>query len=480
MNSPFILTLLFSGVAIAQSPGTFRATGNMTAPRFGHTATLLPDGKVLIAGGNRTCVIGSRCLTPEQAEIYDPATGTFTATGSMNTVSAYRDAVLLPNGKVLIAGSSVELYDPSTGEFHTAGKPATEVYVTALLNDGRVLLMGSPGAELFDPVSGAFSPVANWPGLDFRGDDPATSSYWYPVVLASGKVLLAPYDAGGCKIYDPAAGTFSPTGAPVPFLGVPHRTLLLNGAVLFTGGSDGGSGNVNRASLYDPAAGIFASNGSMSTPREEHSATLLPDGTVLAAGGAGQSNCMTPPLASAEIYDPATRGFSTTGSLASARHAHTATLLNNGQVLITGGTAFTAGCSNLVGSSINGMFSAELYTPAVLVPAPSLFSTSGDGKGQGAIWHAQTGQIASAGNPAVAGEALTMYTTSLADGSVIAPRVAIGGRLAQVLFFGPAPGYPGYYQVNFVVPDGAPSGPAVPVRLTYIGRSSNVVTIGVQ
>jgi uncharacterized protein (TIGR03437 family) len=189
---------------------------------------------------------------------------------------------------------------------------------------------------------------------------------------------------------------------------------------------------------------------------------------------------MHPPLASAEIYDPATSGFSTTGSLASVRQNHTATLLNNGQVLITGGMAFTGGCFNFVGSSTNGMSSAELYTPAVLVPAPALFSTSGDGKGQGAIWHGQTGQIATADNPVVAGEAVSMYTTSLSDGSVITPQVIIGGRLAQVLYFGAAPGYPGYYQVNFVVPDGVPPGPAIPVRVTYIGRSSNAVTIGVQ
>ena len=185
-------------------------------------------------------------------------------------------------------------------------------------------------------------------------------------------------------------------------------------------------------------------------------------------------------LASAEIYDPAISGFSTTGGLASARLLHTATLLNNGQVLITGGEAFTAGCSSLVGSSIGGMSSAELYTPAVVVPAPALFSTSSDRKRQGAIWHAQTGQIATADNPADAGEALSMYTTSLADGSVIAPQVIVAGRLAQVLYFGAAPGYPGYYQVNFRVPNGVPPGPAVSVRLTYIGRSSNAVTIGVQ
>ena len=491
-----VLSLLLLGVGshtsmvMAQSAGTFAATGNMTAPRLRHTATLLPDGKVLIAGGDTACYTGLLyCLRPDHAELYDPAAGTFTATGSMTTTYV-TGAVLLPNGKVLIAGylpgvtqttASLELYDPSTGNFTIAGKPATLTAVdsASLLNDGSVLLIGRAGtpppgvhAELYDPVSETFSPIANWPRQD---------NYLYPVVLAGGEVLLAPYDSlSGCEIYDPVTGTFNLTGALGDFLGVPHRTLLLNGSALFTGGSDW-LGNTNRAKLYDPAAGIFASNGSMSTPREDHSSTLLPDGTVLVAGGAGQSGNGYPPLASAEIYDPATSGFSTTGSLASARIAHTATLLNNGQVLITGGTAFTGGGQPLpTGTPINGMSSAELYTPAELVLAPALFSASGDGKGQGAIWHAQTGQIATADNPAVAGENLSAYTTSLADGSVIAPRVAIGGRLAQVLYYGAAPGYPGYYQVNFRLPNGVASGPAVVLRLTYLGRSSNEVTIGVR
>src|SRR5262249_28161615 len=112
--------------------------------------------------------------------------------------------------------------------------------------------------------------------------------------------------------------------------------------------------------------------------------------------------------------------------------------------------------------------------------APVLFSMSGDGQGQGAIWHAQTGQIATADNPAVGGEAVSMYTTRLSDGRVVTPQVIVGGRLAPVLYYRAASGYPGYYQVNFVVPAGVPTGPAVSVRLTYIGRSSNAVTIGVR
>jgi hypothetical protein len=202
---------------------------------------------------------------------------------------------------------------------------------------------------------------------------------------------------------------------------------------------------------------------------------LLPDGAVLITGGygmgpIGNSCCVSlGSIASAELYDSSTGTFTATGNMTARRAYHTATMLNDGRVLITGG-AFPP----------SGLSSAEIYTPPVLIPAPALFSISDDGRGQGAIWHAQTGQIASANNPAVAGEALSMYTTGLTAGSVIPPLVTVGGCVAQVLYFGDAPGYPGYYQVNFRVPGGIPPGPAVPVRLMYIGRFSNEVTVGVQ
>jgi uncharacterized protein (TIGR03437 family) len=142
--------------------------------------------------------------------------------------------------------------------------------------------------------------------------------------------------------------------------------------------------------------------------------------------------------------------------------SHTTTLLPDGTVLAAGGY--------ILGPSATS--SAELYRPAALTPAPRLFP--------GAIWHATTGMPISPEVPAGAGEILSMYTTSLIDGSVIPPRVIVGGRLAQVLYFGPAPGYPGYDQVNFVQPQGAASGSAVPVRLTYLDRSSNEVAISVK
>jgi hypothetical protein len=210
----------------------------------------------------------------------------------------------------------------------------------------------------------------------------------------------------------------------------------------------------------------------MSVARGEGSATLLPDETVLVtASPSGQ------PLVSAELYDPVTGTFSNTAYMATDRQYHTGTLLNDGTVLITGGIHAVSPCPPC---SFVALSSAEIYRPPVLTPAPVLLSLSGDGRGQGAILHAGTPQLASSDTPAAVGEVLEIYLTGLSDASVIPPQVAIGGRMAQVLFFGNAPGFVVLNQVNVRVPSGVAPGPAVPVRLTYLGRPSNEVTIGVQ
>ena len=156
------------------------------------------------------------------------------------------------------------------------------------------------------------------------------------------------------------------------------------------------------------------------------------------------------------------------------RETHTATVLSDGRVLVAGGASYGGG--NFGGS----LASAELYTPDVLVPAAALVSVSGDGHGQGAIFHAGTKAVAAAEDPATAGENLDIYYTGLTIDSAIPRQVAIGGRLAAVQLITRAPGVPVVNQVRVRVPTGIEPGPAVPVRLTYVDRPSNEVTIGVR
>ena len=463
MKTGSLLLALLGASSYAQT-GTFTATGSMTVPRINHTATLLPDGKVLIAGGT------------SNVELYDPSTGTFTATGAMTASTFVFSATLLPDGRVLLIESrNAELYDTSTGTVTATGSMVDgQGGHATLLTNGKVLMTGPGNPQLYDSSTGAFTLTAPYANVYTHDDSFQTTV----TLLPSGEVLFAEdvqyvrnYSA---ELYDSTTNTFRLTGTMVSFLLGRTTTLLVNGKVLRAGGADD-FGRYQKAEQYDPATGMFTATGDMTTPRDSHAAVLLPDGAVLITGGygmgpIGNSCCVSlGSLAIAELYDSSTGTFTATGNMKARRAGHTATVLNDGRVLITGG-AFPP----------SGLSSAEIYTPPVLIPAPALFSISDDGRGQGAIWHAQTGQIASANSPAVAGEALSMYTTSLLDGSPIPPQVIVGGRLAHVLYFGAAPGYPGYNQVNFVVPDGVSPGPAVPARLTYVGRSSNEVTIGVQ
>jgi hypothetical protein len=260
----------------------------------------------------------------------------------------------------------------------------------------------------------------------------------------------------------------------------PRATLLMNGKVLFAGYDDN-EGDFWGPELFDPSTEIFATTGNMSARRGDHTATLLPDGTVLIAGRgwswSGSTEYFYSTLNSAEVYNPVTGTFNNTGNMATDRDGHTATLLNDGRVLIAGGVQIVQPPPSYAAVTLS---SAEIYHPGVLVPAPVSHSLSGDGRGQGAILHAGTHKLASASNPAIAGEALEIYGTGLADGSVIPPQVAIGGRMAEVLWFGKAPGCPNLNQVNVRVPSSVSPGSAVSVRLTYFGRTSNEVTIGVR
>jgi hypothetical protein len=316
----------------------------MSTARIEHTATLLPNGKVLIAGGSLTAsdvLIGNGLAS---AEIYDPGSKTFSATGSMNEPRVSHTATLLPSGKVLIAGgrannpdgpfpatipfgvASAEIYDPSTGLFSPTGSmiQSRATHTAMLLSNGKVLVIGgstSSDAELYNPTEATFSLNGSVAKLFLST----------VTLLSNGKVLLA----GGifrldlpllniAFLYDPITGTGSLTGG---ITGYSHTaTLLSNGKVLVAGGTIGGGGFGNFADLYDPATGIFSPTGNTITGHVGHTSTLLPNGEVLIAG------------ANPELYDPAIGTFSPTGSVNTIRGSHTSTLLQNGEVLITGGS----------------------------------------------------------------------------------------------------------------------------------------------
>ena len=196
--------LMLSGAALAcgeimpaQTVGTFSATGQMTMPRQGHTATLLLDGRVLITGG--LPIAASPWIPTNTAELYDPTTGSFTATGTMATARRWHTATRLPDGRVLIAGGensqarssvgSAEIYDPATGMFTATGDMSIDraTHAAALLNTGKVLVTGgaidgNASAELYDPASSVFMVTGN---LAY----PRTGHT--AVLLANGKVLIA-------------------------------------------------------------------------------------------------------------------------------------------------------------------------------------------------------------------------------------------------------------------------------------------------
>jgi len=352
--------------------GTWTQTGSMQGAREQHSATLLPDGDVLVAGGLNE---GGFCCSQfeySSAELYNPASGTWTPTASMAVKHAGQTATLLPGGWVLVAGGGTpvaEIYEPGPGIWVSPGAMSTtRTHQTAtLLPNGRVLMAGGDGpdgqplstAEEFLAGNGPLVTVT--PGsIAFGGQLVGTVSaaHFYKVtnVGTAGLVVtgatVSGKNPGDFRVHTGCAGAPVPPGGTctVAVRFAPSSTSLRTAAISV-------SDNAPLSPQGVPVTGFgggpdaWTPVGPMTTAREHFTATLLPDGKVLMAGGQSQTAAS---LASAELYNPATRSFSPTGSLNTARSDPAAALLPDGKVLVTGG---------LSGNFIS-LASAELYNPA--------------------------------------------------------------------------------------------------------------------
>lgn len=309
------------------SKGKWTFTGNMTVGRTGHTVTLLKTGQVLVTGGSAyeiTCYAS--------AELYDPATGEWAATGNMTQPRCLHSATLLPNGNVLVAGGVSSLYDSNT-QSDTDTVTTAEIYnpathtwtvtgglnasranaATTLLQNGKVLTVGGynktgqstsntylTSAELYDPTTGKWSLTTSIPVVSFKSTTPAT--------LVNGDVLIS--DAA--QFYAASTATWTATGALPTVAGPPHIAAPLDtGNVLATDIPCKPtklypcSATTAHAYLYDSSTNTWSVTGSMNNARSSHTMTVLTNGQLLVAGGFVHPvpGYLTP-LSAAELYTP--------------------------------------------------------------------------------------------------------------------------------------------------------------------------------
>jgi uncharacterized protein (DUF2147 family) len=370
LSGVFLPLLCFSraGDPWPSGSGSVAEIAAMHIARASHTSTLLPNGKVLIAGGFAGS--GGEYNPYRTAELYDPNSGTFESIGEMSIGRSGHTATLLKNGKVLIVSGwtgrydlrgSAEIYDSAANTFTPTGNLAIERAgnTATLLADGRVLIAGGEdrqenkmaSAEIYDPATGKFTQTGKM--ADARAAHTATA-------LRDGRVLIVGGGSGhypsenvyrSAEVFDPATGKFTPTGQMSVARHKHAAVLLPSGRVLIVGGSDNRDwhGEYASAEIYDPASGTFSATGAMSTPRFKlpAAAALLPNGKVLVAGGG----------LFAELFDETTGTFAKVqGSLRAARLFASATPLPGGKALITGGYAES-------GSGLPATPAAWLYTP---------------------------------------------------------------------------------------------------------------------
>jgi N-acetylneuraminic acid mutarotase len=342
---------------VTQTP-SWQPTGNMSVARSQHSATLLANGKVLVVGGR-----GERGIL-DSAELYDFDTGTWAPAGRMSIPRDMPVATLLADGRVLVTGgvtdptppdfgrsATAELFDPATGTWSRTGNMLTvrDAHAAVRLQDGKVLVAGGwdngplASAELYDPGTGTWSQTGSL----------NVARYWHSMtLLQDGRVLAAKGSDDGdlvstlasAEVYDPATRKWTRV-ADSGWGSVFHTaTLLASGKVLFTSGNGGGVGGdvvYHSAELFDPGTATWTAASFLLEPRYQHTATLLASGAVLVTGGAAQFSHF-PTLgyvtrAAVEWFDPATSAWSSAADMSTPRIGHTATALLDGSVLVAGG-----------------------------------------------------------------------------------------------------------------------------------------------
>ncbi|MDA1370360.1 MAG: hypothetical protein O2971_06315 [Proteobacteria bacterium] len=349
--------------------GEWTPVGDMNEARNGATASLLPDGRVLVQGGIQNSCCWNR------TDIYDPQSRTFSAGPVIpNPHGVGSTATTLPDGRILIIGGnlsrSAEIFDPDTDTWRATGGLTLgprERHSATLLEDGRVLVAGgstviegqrwsTDTAEIWDPLTGLFTATS----MDLNEDRTSHSAVRLPsgdVVLLGGTYTTTPGFASfryNIELYDPVADTFTLSSATLTQSGQwgAYDTVLLDsGKVLFVGRPG--------AELYDPVADTVTPTGALDGPScFDCSVTKLADGRVLIAGGLipqveSPTNTVTT-VVEAQIYDPPSDTFTAVASLNQARYNLVTTLLQNGQVLTVGGYEV---------ESATSLAAAEVYWP---------------------------------------------------------------------------------------------------------------------
>jgi hypothetical protein len=372
----------------------FTMLPDLTVGRNQHTATLLPDGNVLLAGGSLNA------LFLDSSEIFDSTTGTFTPSGTMSLARKSHTASLLPDGtRVLVAGgksaendtAQTEIYDIGPGSFRRVADMTTgrSLHTATLLNNGKVLEAagrhGAPNtatAELFDPATETFSDTGSLNMPRKRQDATLLPD---GTVFVSGGANMVEAGTPTCEIYDPNLGTWAFTAEEMAYGRVDHHnTLLADGTVLVTGGLL----TPAEAESYNPPDQTFNFTGSLIERRSRHVAMRLTHPAwgsfvdqVLIIGGAAVDTTafggLQKALASVEIYDPSTGVFNSFGNMTEPRENHTASMLDDGRIVIAGGVSSPAfsGTGEVLGTGVFPTPTPSTTPTPTSTPTPTATAT---------------------------------------------------------------------------------------------------------